>query len=114
MASPRRRRARDRGFARILGYQWRRCVLACARQHFRSSSSMLSFRFLPLGSMLCLFHCGTNSGGAPFDSAGGSEKVFEIPELGPVTIGGDCPELRSPLDDPAVRELALERGLDLD
>jgi hypothetical protein len=71
---------------------------------------MLSSRFLAVGAVLWGCHCGT-----PSSSATSSDRsIPEIAPLGPVMVGGDCPDLRTPLDDPSVRELARERDLELD
>ncbi|HTV18380.1 MAG TPA: hypothetical protein VMG12_06905 [Polyangiaceae bacterium] len=75
-----------------------------------------SFRSLVLGSLLGLSHCGTSAEGNPAASGDPSAQGTppELPERGPARLEGLCPELRSPLDDPSVRELALERGITLE
>src|SRR5688572_14858594 len=80
----------------------------------RCAAGARSWRILPPGLALLLSHCGSNESGSVFNSSGDAKGVREIPALGPVTVGGLCPELRTALDDPSVRDLARERGLELD
>jgi hypothetical protein len=80
---------------------------------------MRSSSFLAIGMALWVFHCGTAADDAPAESSRASAtddspKVPEIAPLGPVMVSGLCPELRTPLDDPGVRELARERDIELE
>lgn len=79
---------------------------------------MFSARFLAFGAALGLCQAGTACDAAAPESSApnptGHRDVPELEPLGPVMVVGDCPERRTPLDDPSVAELARERDLELD
>jgi hypothetical protein len=78
------------------------------------SFRMLSPQLLAIGAALWAFQCGTPGDAASSESSGGEARVPELAPLGPVMVGGNCPELRTPLDDPSVRALAREHDLELE